>query len=66
MPGRAAHQVGQGGTCFGRGQFWPRPVGRVRLVLRGRTGAESMVLATLINSDRYGTLQHWASEMAGE
>lgn len=66
MPGRAAHQVGQGGNCFGGGQCWPRHVGWVRLVLRGRTGAESMVLATLIHRDRYGTLQHWASEMAGE
>lgn len=66
MPDRAAHQVGQGGNCLGGGQFWSRRVGWVTLVLRGRTGAESMILATLIHSDRYGTLQQWASEMAGE
>ena len=43
MPGRAAHQEGQGGNCLGGGQFWPRCVGWVRLVLRGSPGAGSMV-----------------------
>ena len=61
MPGRAAHQVRQGGNCFGGGQCWPWCVSWVRLVLRGSPGAGSMVWATLVHSDR-----KWHSPALGQ